>query len=300
MTTRSFTSYLEASAYAKQMVKEHKANVRLVRERDEFIVECTLPADVHGESKPENTNHTLDEAKVELEHIFTAAWKGANPVCFERHLYFASGKWTLDFYFNDARMGVVVDGGGEETVKQLFHDVELELAFEGMGITLVRFSIDEIYGDRVVLTTKLKKAWKKASSNVISADRNGRESRAAHEPATFINKGHKPILQKSQESIDTANAAKEKRLKRAIEFSKNEHMRRAVRIADKQLNKKIGYAQNKNNNSQGGWTSLSQGVTRMGDSTYRKQSVSEGIAGTRDENKKMRGQLWGDMLKRGR
>lgn len=31
-----------------------------------------------------------------------------------------------------------------------------------------------------------------------------------------------------------------------------------------------------------------------------RQHINEGIAGTRDENKKMRGQLWGDMRNRGR
>jgi len=31
-----------------------------------------------------------------------------------------------------------------------------------------------------------------------------------------------------------------------------------------------------------------------------RQHINEGLAGTRDENKKMRGQLWGDMRNRGR
>jgi hypothetical protein len=49
----------------------------------------------------------------------------------------------------------------------------------------------------------------------------------------------------------------------------------------------------------GGWTSLKQGERKVGDAVT-KQYISEGIAGTRDENKKMRGQLGGDMLKRAR
>lgn len=49
----------------------------------------------------------------------------------------------------------------------------------------------------------------------------------------------------------------------------------------------------------GGWTSLEQGEKKVGD-TKAKQYITEGIAGTRDENKKMRGQLLGDMRKRGR
>lgn len=49
----------------------------------------------------------------------------------------------------------------------------------------------------------------------------------------------------------------------------------------------------------GGWTSLAQGERKVGD-TKAKQYITEGIAGTRDENKKMRSQLLGDMRKRGR
>lgn len=36
-----------------------------------------------------------------------------------------------------------------------------------------------------------------------------------------------------------------------------------------------------------GWTSLSQGERKVGD-TFSKQRFSEGIAGTREDNKKMR------------
>lgn len=55
MTACSFTTFADASAFAKRMAQEHKAVVRLVRRASEFIVEGTFPADapVQVECEPE-------------------------------------------------------------------------------------------------------------------------------------------------------------------------------------------------------------------------------------------------------
>ncbi len=49
----------------------------------------------------------------------------------------------------------------------------------------------------------------------------------------------------------------------------------------------------------GGWVSMKQGATRIGD-TVARSYVDEGIGGTRDANRTMRSQLSSDMRKRGK
>lgn len=56
-SVRSFATFVEASAFAKQMAKEHKAAVRLVRRANEFIVEGTFPAELPGQVEPETKQH---------------------------------------------------------------------------------------------------------------------------------------------------------------------------------------------------------------------------------------------------
>jgi phage/conjugal plasmid C-4 type zinc finger TraR family protein len=60
MTERSFATFADASAFAKQMSKEHKASVRLVRRANEFIVEGTFPADLPNQVEPESKQQHLE------------------------------------------------------------------------------------------------------------------------------------------------------------------------------------------------------------------------------------------------
>jgi hypothetical protein len=52
MTVCSFASFADASAFAKRMTKEHKADVRLIRRANGFIVEGTFPADALAHVEP--------------------------------------------------------------------------------------------------------------------------------------------------------------------------------------------------------------------------------------------------------
>jgi phage/conjugal plasmid C-4 type zinc finger TraR family protein len=52
MTTCSFASFADASAFAKRMAQEHKAAVRLVRRANEFVVEGAFPADASVHAEP--------------------------------------------------------------------------------------------------------------------------------------------------------------------------------------------------------------------------------------------------------
>ena len=49
----------------------------------------------------------------------------------------------------------------------------------------------------------------------------------------------------------------------------------------------------------GGWTSISQGIRSVGDNVA-KQHINEGIGGSREDNKRMRGRDFADLKKRGR
>lgn len=204
-------------------------------------VERTIPE--------KNDKPNREQAKQEFENIFTASWTGDNPIRFERDLVRAGGMVTLDFYFSDVRMAVIVHDGDEQTAEHIYHDVEGDLGLESMGITLVCFSIDEIFGNRHILIGKLKSKWQSASNITKGKGQSGKQNNSSRRPASVKNKKH--------QSINSGTGS-----------------------------------------FKGGWTSLSQGVKRMGEATYAKQYVNEGIAGTRDENKKMRGQLWGDMRNR--
>jgi hypothetical protein len=53
MTACSFAFFADASAFAKRMAKEHKADVRLVRCKNGFIVEGTFPANALPHAEPE-------------------------------------------------------------------------------------------------------------------------------------------------------------------------------------------------------------------------------------------------------
>lgn len=75
----------------------------------------------------------------------------------------------------------------------------------------------------------------------------------------------------------------------------NWRLKKAIEIADKQLNKKI---RTKNPAQSAGWTSIQQGNQKIGDNAVKKKYVDEGIAGSREENKAMRRNQSKDMMKR--
>ncbi len=82
---------------------------------------------------------------------------------------------------------------------------------------------------------------------------------------------------------------------KALTTDENWRMKKAIELADKQLNKKI---RKTSKSITTGWTTLDQGNNRLGDNIIKKRYVDEGIAGTREENKGMRTNQSRDMLKR--
>jgi len=81
------------------------------------------------------------------------------------------GRWIVDFYFHEIRLGIEVDGGYHRSLKQQLSDINRELALEAADITLVRVSNEEVFGDRGALLQKLRNAWRTAEAKARSSRR---------------------------------------------------------------------------------------------------------------------------------
>jgi len=119
--------------------------------------------------------------------------------------------------------------------------------------------------------------------------------KATPKKAKATTKRHKDEIVTKQRQAE--NAAREQ-----AQLIKEAKLIQAIQLNNKLDKREQSQKKSKNMTGTGfagGWTSLKQGDRKVGD-TATKQYINEGIAGTRDENKKMRGQLGGDMLKRSR
>lgn len=71
--------------------------------------------------------------------------------------------WILDVYFFEHRLGVEIDGSSHNNPTQCQKDALKARACEGAGITLIRFTNEEILsGDREVLIKKLREGLLRA------------------------------------------------------------------------------------------------------------------------------------------
>ena len=102
-------------------------------------------------------------AEQELERVLNEVGGGVLRDQFQREWVYG-GRWIIDFYFREIRLGVEVDGGYHSKLKQQIADIDRELALEKAGITLVRISNEEVFGDRDALLQKLREAWRNAQA----------------------------------------------------------------------------------------------------------------------------------------
>jgi len=100
-------------------------------------------------------------AEKELDRILNEVNGGALRGRYQREWAYG-GRWIVDFYFREVRLGVEVDGPYHHSLRQQLHDIARELALEKAGITIVRVSNDDVFGDREALLHKLRKAWRQA------------------------------------------------------------------------------------------------------------------------------------------
>src|SRR3989304_1355011 len=82
------------------------------------------------------------------------------------------GRWIVDFYFPEVRLGIEVDGGYHRSTTQKGWDLFKEGGLESAGVTLLRLTNEEVFGDRERLLGKLRQAWR-------TALRNSRRARAS-------------------------------------------------------------------------------------------------------------------------
>lgn len=75
------------------------------------------------------------------------------------------GRWIVDFYFPEVRLGIEVDGGYHRSTVQRGWDLFKEGALESAGVTLLRLTNEEVFGDRERLLGKLRQAWRAALRN---------------------------------------------------------------------------------------------------------------------------------------
>ena len=82
-----------------------------------------------------------------------------------RREWVGGGRWIVDFYFPEVRLGIEVDGGYHRSTAQKGWDHFKESGLESAGVTLLRLTNEEVFGDRERLLRKLRQAWRTALRN---------------------------------------------------------------------------------------------------------------------------------------
>jgi very-short-patch-repair endonuclease len=90
-----------------------------------------------------------------------------------RREWVCGGRWIVDFYFPEVRLGIEVDGGYHRSTVQRGRDLFRASGVESAGVTLLRLTNEEVFGDRDRLLRKLRQAWRAARRNA-RAERGGK------------------------------------------------------------------------------------------------------------------------------
>lgn len=122
------------------------------------------PNKAHDNAKARRATPTRAEAELAriLNHLNHGALRGR----YFREWAFAE-KWILDFYFDEIRLGIEVDGSIHRQSAQKVRDREKEKACNDWHITLLRVSNDEVLGSSKDLTEKLRAAWREAQRRFV-------------------------------------------------------------------------------------------------------------------------------------
>jgi very-short-patch-repair endonuclease len=99
-----------------------------------------------------------------LAAILSGLGEGALDGRFRRE-WVCGGRWIVDFYFPEVRLGIEVDGGYHRSTTQKGWDLFKEGGLESAGVTLLRLTNEEVFGDRERLLGKLRQAWRTALRN---------------------------------------------------------------------------------------------------------------------------------------
>ena len=104
-------------------------------------------------------------AEAEFERILNALGNGALRGEFVRE--WPVGHWLLDFYFASIKLAIEVDGGYHRAPLQWRRDLHKTAELESLGITVLRLTNAEVFGDRERLIVKLRAAWRVAQAQVL-------------------------------------------------------------------------------------------------------------------------------------
>jgi very-short-patch-repair endonuclease len=83
-----------------------------------------------------------------------------------RREWVCGGRWIVDFYFPEVQLAIEVDGGYHRSPVQQSWDLFKESELESEGITLLRVTNEEVFGDRERLLGRLRQAWRAARRNL--------------------------------------------------------------------------------------------------------------------------------------
>jgi very-short-patch-repair endonuclease len=73
-----------------------------------------------------------------------------------RREWVCGGRWIVDFYFPEVRLAIEVDGGYHRSTFQLGWDLFKAAELEAAGLTLLRLTNQEVFGDRERLLASSK------------------------------------------------------------------------------------------------------------------------------------------------
>jgi very-short-patch-repair endonuclease len=108
------------------------------------------------------------ERPTRAERALAAILNGLNEGALEgrfRREWVCGGRWIVDFYFPEVRLAIEVDGGYHRPTAQRGWDLFKESALESAGVTVLRVTNEEVFGDRDRLLEKLRHAWRAALRN---------------------------------------------------------------------------------------------------------------------------------------
>ena len=101
-------------------------------------------------------------AEAELERIFTTLGGGVLAGEFMRE--WPLGNWLIDFYFPAVKLAIEVDGGYHRAPLRWRRDLHKAAELHTEGITLLRLTNAEVFGERQRLIEKLRAAWRAAQA----------------------------------------------------------------------------------------------------------------------------------------
>ncbi len=108
------------------------------------------------------------EHPTRAERALAAILSGLNQGALDgrfRREWVCGGRWIVDFYFPEVRLGIEVDGGYHRSTTQKGWDLFKASGLESAGVTLLRLTNEEVFGNRELLLGKLRQAWRTALRN---------------------------------------------------------------------------------------------------------------------------------------